>query len=173
MKVLGRIGNIIMNILIFIVFICLIFVVYSTIQLKVLNKEYTDYFGYTYFEILTGSMKEEIDVNDYVFVKITKDVKKDDIISFYSDDKVVTHRVIEINDKEVITQGDANNVADLPITKKDIIGKVVFIGHSYGKYVKVATEPIVFIPFFITIFLFNLALSKSEGDENKNEKNEK
>lgn len=173
MKVLSKISNIIMDILIFIVFICLIFVVYNTIQLKVLKKAYTNYFGYTYFEILTGSMKNEIDVNDYVFVKITKDVNENDIISFYSDDKVVTHRVKSINDNEVITQGDANNIEDLPITKDDIIGKVIFIGHSYGKYVKVITTPIVFIPFFITIFLFNLALSRNEGDEAKNEKNAK
>lgn len=172
MKILSKIVNMIINILIFVVFICLIFVIYSTIQLKVLNKSYVNYFGYTYFEILTGSMRDEININDYVFVKITEDVKENDIISFYSDNDVITHRLMEINDDELITKGDANNTEDLPISKNDVIGKVVYIGHDYGKIVKVVTEPIVFIPFFVALFLFNVALSKSEGDEEKNEKKE-
>ncbi len=164
MKTLNKISNILINLLIFVVSICLLLVIYNFFQINILKKSYTNYFGYTYFEILTGSMKEEIDIDDYVFVKITNDIKEGDIISFYYDSSVVTHRVIKMDEELIITKGDANNVNDAPIKKEDIIGKVVFIGRNYGKYIKVITEPIVFIPFFITIVLFNLAFSGKGKD---------
>lgn len=158
-KVLNFIGNGLLNFLIVLVAICLIFASYNFIQINVLNKSYTNIFGYTYFEIISGSMENEININDYVFVKITNKVKKDDVISFIDKDVVVTHRVVEINDDELITKGDANNANDNPIKKNQIIGKVVFVGKGLGLIVKVITEPIVFISFFVTVLLFSAAFS--------------
>lgn len=165
MKIVGKITNLFLNILIFIIFVFLLLAIYNFIMLNVFKHSYTNYFGYTYFEILTGSMKDEIDVDDYVFVKITKDVNEHDIISYTSEDDVITHRIISINDDEIITKGDFNNTYDEPITKDDVIGKVIFIGHKYGKFMKFITEPIVFGPILLTIILFNLAFSekKKEG----------
>lgn len=158
-KVLNFIGNGLLNFLIVLVAICLIFASYNFIQINVLNKSYTNIFGYTYFEIISGSMENEININDYVFVKITNKVKKDDVISFIDKDVVVTHRVVEINDDELITKGDANNANDNPIKKNQIIGKVVFVCKGLGLIVKVITEPIVFISFFVTVLLFSAAFS--------------
>lgn len=158
-KVLNFIGNGLLNFLIVLVAICLIFASYNFIQINVLNKSYTNIFGYTYFEIISGSMENEININDYVFVKITNKVKKDDVISFIDKDVVVTHRVVEINDDELITRGDANNANDNPIKKNQIIGKVVFVCKGLGLIVKVITEPIVFISFFVTVLLFSAAFS--------------
>lgn len=169
--ILNKIFDSILNILIIFMVVCLIVAMYSFINLKVLNNKYTNFFGYTYFEILSGSMEKEIMVDDYVFVKITKDVKENDIVSFIYEDEVITHRIISMDDKKIITQGDNNNVEDEAITKNEIIGKVVFIGDSYGKYAKVFTEPIVFISFFVTIILFNIAFSSDKDKKERSVKN--
>lgn len=158
-KVLNILGNCLVNLIIVLVAICLIFASYNFIQINVLNKNYTNIFGYSYFEIISGSMEDEISINDYVFVKLTNDVKKEDVISFIDKDVVVTHRVVEINGDELITKGDANNANDEPIKKNQIIGKVIFVGKRFGLFVKVITEPIVFISFFVTILLFSAAFS--------------
>ena len=162
MKYLSKIFNLLLNLLIVLVSICLVFGIYSFICLKIVKKDYVNYFGYTYFEILTGSMEDEINVDDYVFVKLTDDVKKDDIISYIKDGNVVTHRIVKIDDKEIVTRGDANNIDDDPISKNQVIGKVIHVGRNYGKYVKVATEPIVLITFFATLILFSIAFSNSK-----------
>lgn len=169
MKILNKISNLIINVMIFIVFVLLIFAIYNFIQLNVLKNRYVNYFGYTYFEIQTGSMESVISKDDYVFVKITKDVKENDIISFFAENDIVTHRVVYIDSESVVTKGDANNAKDKSIGKNNVIGKVVYIGHKYGKYVKFIKEPAVFITFFITIILFNIALSDSSGERSKDD----
>lgn len=162
MKYISKIFNLILNLLLILVGICLVFAIYNFVCLKVVKKDYVNYFGYTYFEILTGSMENEINIDDYVFVKLTDNVKEKDIISYKKGNDIVTHRIVKINKDEIITRGDANNIDDDPIKKNQVIGKVVHIGKNYGKYVKVITEPIVLVTFFATIILFNIAFSKSK-----------
>lgn len=169
---LNKVFEYLINIMIFIVTICLIFAAYSFIQLKVLNKDYVNVFGYTYFEIISGSMENEININDYVFVKLTDAVKKNDVISFYYNEDIVTHRIVQIDGEKIITKGDANNIIDNPITKEAVIGEVVFIGKGLGKIIKIITEPIVFISFFVSVLLFSFAFSddnteRSAKDEEK------
>lgn len=149
--------------------LCLGIAAYNFIQVRMLNKDYANYFGYTFFHTVSGSMESSINIDDYVIVKVTKDVDLDDIISFKTDDMVVTHRIIEIDDENVVTKGDANNVADNPIKKEQIIGKVVHIGRNYGKIVKVISEPTVFISFFVTIILFNLVFSDEKKERSIND----
>lgn len=172
MKVLSKISNFIINLLIFIVSICLLFAFYNYIQLTVLKNQYAPYFGYTYFEIQTGSMEKEIHVDDYVFVKITKDVEVEDIISYFDGANVVTHRVVEINEDEIITKGDNNNANDAPIHREDVIGKVVSIGKGYGKYVAVFTDFKVVVSFFLTVILFNIALTDNKKEGSCDDKKE-
>lgn len=168
-KFLNKMFNTILNLLIIIVVLCLGIATYNFIQVRMLNKDYANYFGYTFFHTVSGSMESSINIDDYVIVKVTKDVDLDDIISFKTDDMVVTHRIIEIDDENVVTKGDANNVADNPIKKEQIIGKVVHIGRNYGKIVKVISEPTVFISFFVTIILFNLVFSDEKKERSIND----
>lgn len=166
MKILNKIVDVVLNILILIVFLFLLVAIYNFFQLNIMKKQYINYFGYSYFEILSGSMEDEIQVGDYVFVKITKDVEEKDIISFVDNEDVITHRIVKIDEDEIITKGDNNNATDEPINKNQVIGKVVYIGKSYGKFLNVVINPYVFIPFFATILFFSLAMSdgKKKGD---------
>ena len=73
MKLWDKIGRIILNILIVIITIIAVFNVYCFITLTVLNKDYVSVFGYTYFEVASGSMEPEIGVHDIVILKLNSD----------------------------------------------------------------------------------------------------
>lgn len=88
--------------------------------------------GYGATVVLSGSMEPEFYKGDLIFVKETADYGENDIVVFQEGNILVVHRIIEIHEEEIITKGDANNVADKPITKEVIKGKVIgcipFIG---------------------------------------------
>ena len=63
MKGLKILISIILDLLILILIIGIGIALYGFIQVKVLNKTYSNYFGYTYFQILTGSMEETIKID--------------------------------------------------------------------------------------------------------------
>ena len=84
-------------------------------------------FGYSFYNIVTGSMSDTIKIGDKVIVKLGKDVTEGDIIAYQKDGEVIVHRLIEKNGDSFVTKGDANNATDEPISEKQILGKVVKI----------------------------------------------
>lgn len=164
MKGLKILINIILDIMIFVLVIGILLAMSGFVQTKIMKKAYSNYFGYTYFQILTGSMEDTIHVDDVVFVRITDNINEEDIVSFVKNGEVITHRVIEKKDEGFVTKGDNNNAADGLIEKDKVIGKVVYIGKSYGKLKKFILEPIVIIPFISVVILFSwyLELDKKE-----------
>ena len=102
--------------------------VYTFIVTDLLKKDYVNVFGYTYFVVATGSMSGTIEVDDVIFVKITKDVKTNEIITYKNKDgDIITHRLVNKNGNTYITKGDVNNAVDDAVTRDQIIGKVKFI----------------------------------------------
>lgn len=130
---------------------------------------YPDYFGYTYFEIISGSMEDTINIGDYVFVKLSNsDIKENDVISFKYDGVIVTHRVVKIDNDRLITKGDNNNTEDEEISINDVIGKVIYIGKGYANIVNSLTNPIVVLPVIVILFIINIFLSREvKIDEEK------
>ena len=161
-KIFEKIAHIILNFIIVIVFLMVLIVGYNYIQLQILNKDYTNFFGYTVFEVSTGSMAKTLEIYDVIIVEITKDVKENDIITFKQDGELVTHRIMSINGDKLITKGDANNTEDEEITKDVIIGKVISVYPRLGIWAKVFSEPSVLISIFITLILIGLAISKED-----------
>lgn len=120
--------------------------IYTFVITDVLKKDYVNVFGYTYFVVATGSMSGTIEVDDIIFVKITKDVKNNDVITFKNTDgDIITHRLVNQKDGKYITKGDVNNVADEAITKDQIIGKVNLIVSPSFILKSIAIFLIVFI----------------------------
>lgn len=106
----------------FLIILC----VYTFVVTDILKKDHVNVFGYTYFVVATGSMSGTIEVNDIIFVKLTKDVEKNDIISYRNKSgEIITHRLIDKSGNRLITKGDANNAQDEPITRSVVLGKVV------------------------------------------------
>ena len=170
MKLIGKIIKIIFNILI-VLMVCLVIIVsYNFFQINIFKKQYTNFFGFSIFEITTGSMSGTIEVNDAILVKVTQDVKNDDIITFINDGEIITHRIIAEKDNELFTKGDANNGEDMPIQKSSVIGKVIKILPKFGIWVKVITDTKVIGSIIITMTLFGMAISSKDDTVQKQKK---
>ena len=117
-ELVEKVINWTLNILIGLFSIVLLVTLYNTIQIKLFKNAYSNFFGYSVFEIKTDSMAKTIFTNDWIIVKITNKVDVNDIITYNKDNTIITHRVVEKYNDTLITQGDANNSKDDPIDKK-------------------------------------------------------
>ena len=164
MKALEIIINIILNIITVILVALVILVMYNFIEINVLERNYTNIFGYSVFQIETGSMTGTLEIDDVILVKITQDVEVNDIITFEDDGDVITHRVIEKDEDKLITKGDANNAEDKQIEKNQIIGKVVKTIPRLGIWIKVLSDVKVIVSIAITVIFLGLATKKEDKE---------
>ena len=126
--------------------------IYTFVVTDLMKKDYANVFGYTYFVVATGSMSGTIEVNDIIFVKITKDAKVHDIITFKNKDgSLITHRLVSKNGDKYITKGDVNNVSDEEISKDQMVGRVVNVVSPSFIIKSIA----IFLIVFILLALFN------------------
>ncbi len=143
---MNRIRSIFKAIATFFLVVLVLLCVYTFIVTDIMKKDYVNVFGYTYFVVASGSMSGSIEVDDIIFVHITKDVKDNDIITFLDEDgNLITHRLVNKNGDKYITKGDVNNVSDDPITKDQIIGKVALVVSPSFVLKSIAIFLIVFI----------------------------
>lgn len=82
-------------------------------------------FGWGASVVLSGSMEPELSVDDFVIVRAADSYQVGDIVVYQDGGILVIHRIISIDGDEIITQGDANNMADEPTNISDIKGKAV------------------------------------------------
>ena len=139
-----------------ILIIILVILLFCYSQIKIFGKKYINFCGYTIFQVITGSMADTIQIKDIVIVKLTQDVEVNDIITYKSGEDFVTHRVIKIEDNKITTKGDANNSEDNPITKDEVVGKVVFIISNVAVWMNVFRTPEVLIAIIFTIIMIKI-----------------
>lgn len=175
MKIANKIFSYFLNILMLLVIVVLFVAIYSFFQINVLNKPYVNLFGYTFLQVKTGSMENSINVGDIVIVKILDNddkIEKQDIVTYKEDKALITHRIIDISEDTIITKGDANNTADSPIKKKQIVGKVKKIIPNVRIWIEVFKTKSVYRLIIITIVLLLLTCSiKIEDNQTINENN--
>ena len=160
MSHLRKITKILVNVFTWVLLLILVLVIYGKLVVTFGNNRYPNYFGYTFFEVASGSMKPTLKINDVILVKIgNENLKKGDIIAFNTDDAIITHRILFIDDRIITVKGDNNNVVDQPIVVDQVIGKIVKVFPKLGIWKKVITEPKILLGIFITLLLFNFALS--------------
>jgi len=152
----------ILNFVYIILAVIVIILIYNIIQLSILNKPYMNLFGYSFFEVKTGSMSGTMEIGDIIIVKITNDVKKDDIVTYEEEQSLITHRIIDIKENTITTKGDANNTQDEPIEKERVIGKVVHIFKNIEIWKNVFKSPQVYLPVIATLILFGITISIGE-----------
>ena len=139
-------------------------------QVKIQKKDYANLFGYSLFEVATGSMKPTIQIGDVVIVKITKDVNENDIIVYIDGDDIITHRLVEKNENNIVTRGDANNSEDKPIQENMIIGQVIKIVPQLGTWQNILSSPEVLALIIVLIIILSIIYiytSKSEEEDEK------
>ena len=80
--------------------------------------------------ITSSSMWPALKQGDMVMIKkVTPEgLKIGDIIVYKNEQGFTIHRIIKLNQNNLVTKGDANNVEDKPVDYKEVIGRVVNIG---------------------------------------------
>ena len=109
-------------------------------------------FGYGAAVVLSGSMEPAFSKGDLIIVKETDEFDLNDIVVFESENSLVVHRVVGMGKDEVVTKGDANNTEDEPITRADVLGKVIFHIPYLGTVISFLKTPVG------TIILVGLAI---------------
>lgn len=123
-----------------------------------------DIFGIKPMIVLSGSMEAKIHTGDLVFVKMvdTDTLKENDVISFRNeDDKVTTHRIVEIveenESRKFKTKGDANNTEDDNLVEeKDVEGIYIARMTGVGNFLMFMHEPIGLATILIVILIIGL-----------------
>ncbi|MEG1596653.1 MAG: S24 family peptidase [Bacilli bacterium] len=144
--------------------------VYILVTTGIFKQDYANVFGYTYFQVKTGSMTGEIEKDDLIIVKLTNKVVENDIITFKDNKDFITHRLIKINNNQLLTKGDTNNTLDEPINKTQVIGKVVFVVSTVFMLRALGLLIIIFIILSLINFdvIFKKFIIKSERSKKRN-----
>ena len=152
-----------------------------------------------FYVVSSGSMIPTLEVYDVIIVEGNtpfEDVKKGDIIVFYSpakyelgEERVIVHRVeqiIEEDPKVIKTRGDNNprsiQGTDFPITEREYIGKVEYTVPQVGYVTKILQPPVnyIIIAIIVGVMVLKHFAKKKEvtfqhtlkDDEIKSENNE-
>lgn len=166
-----RVLRVIKNVICWTLIVVLVFAVITFLLTRVSGGT-PSLFGYTVQRVTTGSMQPELMVGDVILSKKVDDVmtlEVDDIITFkggsqFGNDVNVTHRVVvapqEENDTIMLqTKGDANDVADNPISADRVqskyICKIGFLSKLYDLFLS-PWGLIIFIALLLFIFFDEL-----------------
>lgn len=144
--------------------IFILLAIYKFITIKIMKKEYSNIFGYSTFEVISGSMSPSIEKYDIILVKIGANYKINDVITFKEDNSIITHRVIDIKDDIIITKGDANNTKDLPVKKDMVIGKVVNVISRGSVWINIFKTPKVLFILIVTISIASYTYKEFKKD---------
>lgn len=129
-------------------------------------------FGYGMSVVLSGSMESRLSVDDLVIIKATDNYKVNDIVLFQDGNSLVIHRIIEIDGDTVTTKGDANNVADEPINKRQIKGVLVYDIAGLGAMVNILKQPVSVFIILAAAFLLTEFSYRKEKDTDTEELDE-
>lgn len=155
-EILKRIGSVIVDILIVIVFIISTLVVVASITANRTGGQ-PSVMGYVISSVQTGSMQGTINEGDLVVGKLidaNTEIKEGDIISYYEyyggKQIVITHRVVDImehpTDPGYITKGDNEKYEDEIVKSRDDIQSVYKFRIPFvGKFIDFLKTPFGFI----------------------------
>lgn len=124
------------------------------------DKKNISFFGLRAYMITTNSMEPNIKINDVIICKRTKEdnIKVGDIITFFKEEKIITHRIIQIDNngekKQYITKGDNNEVEDgEKIELEQIQGKLVINIPGLGNLLKALENNIIVLVIILVILI--------------------
>jgi len=135
--------------------------------------------GIQSFTVLSGSMEPTVPVGSIIFTQKFPSYRINDVIAFKRNNIVVTHRIVDIEDKNNIlyykTKGDANNTVDTDLVSNfDILGKSFYYVPYLGRFVffmKTIPGFLIFIVFpaliYIILEIFNIKNEMTKEIEKK------
>ena len=156
--------------IIFCLMVFLIFISILTIGIK--NDKTKSFFGYSYFTVVSNSMKDEIPKGSLIFVKHADDLTLGDNITFRMNQTLVTHKIIDMYDDNgqtwYQTKGTNNTTPDdYVVNEADVIGKVVRTLPGIGALMLSINEkiPLIFIMLGILVILYFLYYKEVNTNE--------
>ncbi|MBQ9901984.1 MAG: signal peptidase I [Clostridia bacterium] len=117
--------------------------------------------------VLSGSMEPALSVDDLIIVRRAGDYEVGDIVVYSGMGRSVVHRIVTKNGNSVVTQGDANNAPDEPVSLSDISGRVVGKVPKAGVLVGFLQSPygvITVIGAALLLLELSFRSEKREGD---------
>lgn len=125
--------------------------------------------GYGLANVMSGSMEPTFSQGTLLLVKETKNVREGDIIVYQSEKELIVHRIIALTEEEVITQGDANHVADPPFDRAKIKGKVIGWIPFLGSVAEALKTPVVMIVIVVCALLLIEGSFRAQKDADDRE----
>ena len=116
------------------------------------------------YNVKTGSMEDNIHVNDYILIYKKSDYNVGDIVTFKKDNYLVTHRIIKKDNSKFVTKGDANNTEDEEISINNIVGKVIIIG---GLLNFIINYKFVLVSLLLSLYLLSWYFDSIKSEEKK------
>lgn len=118
--------------------------------------------------VLSGSMEPTLSVGDLLIVVPSDEYRIGDIVVYESAGISVVHRIIALEDGVAVTQGDANNACDDPISLSAVKGRVVRAIPIIGYLVRLIQTPIVTVVLIIlAIWLMEASFKHDRASDNK------
>ena len=145
--------NVIRIVILVLISVLIGFSVYSINAIRLNGDALPMPLGFGVSVVLTGSMEPVLSAGDMIAV-VPQETGR----------SAVVHRIIAIDGDQFITQGDANNAADDPISLSNIKGKVIIVIPFVGHIINLIKTPIG------TIILLGLAIWLLEGSFKKDKK---
>ena len=114
-------------------------------------------FGYSFYYVLTESMEPEIMAGEIIICKSAKpeNLQVGDIVTYIGEkgelkDKIITHKIVDINDGVFTTQGVANDIPDPTISASQILARYVASVPLAGKLFSLINSKFGFIFLIVT-----------------------
>lgn len=133
-------------------------------------------FGHHPVVVLSGSMQPTYKVGSVIYYKKVsqKELKVGDVITFNANkNKMVSHRIANIDNGFIETKGDANNVSDVnKIRYENVKGKVGKLSIPYvGYYIKAVNDNLTLVVIVAVIILVSeFLISNTEAFDINNKK---
>ena len=105
-----------------------------------------------------------------MLLKIRLNIEYGDVITYWEEDALITHRIMEIKKEKIMPMGDNNNEEDREISKNKVLGKVIFHSVIVGRIVTIYLK-YIFVVFTIVVVFMNVysfqGRKKNEREQNK------
>lgn len=127
------------------------------VQYKILMKPVPTFFGYSYVNVLSGSMEPMVSTGDLAICKVQDEYDVGDVVLFEDGDYLIMHRIVDVNeDGSYATKGDANNVNDEnPVWPENIYGEYVCDFDGLGETLAYLTSWVgAFWSILVALFIF-------------------
>lgn len=140
-------------------------------------------FGIKPFIVLSGSMEPTIMTGDLAIIKNCdpNELKENDIIAFRNGTSVITHRIIEVTEKDgkkvFLTKGDNNNTEDRnPVSPESVEGiyvsRIPGLG-DFAMFLQTTAGSIIFISIPFILFILTEAAQRRKESKYQAEKQKK